>query len=139
MLLVTNYKQMLHCMWKPAIWFAVQSNGSILYGAQHWVKMFWSESSLVIIDRSIISLNTYEEKKHQRYRLIFNICLFDNFKQIAQKSNWNKKIRRKEYDWHPPSEKGYSWNQPIHSSSSILKFMPIPVKLSSNNSISLWL
>ena len=43
---------------------------------QHWVEMVWSESSLVIVDRGVISLKTHE--KSLRLYDSYNVYLFDN-------------------------------------------------------------
>ena len=60
MLLSTNSKQVLRCMWEPVIWFTVQIK---------WLDSMIQipyESSLVIIDRGFISLT--------HFRPMFHIC-----------------------------------------------------------------
>ena len=62
------------------------------------------ESSLVILDRTFITLSTHEKSSYMVHKTF--ICLI-TCRQIAQRIYWNKKIRRKEYERHPLGEKGY--------------------------------
>ena len=56
---------------------------------QHWVEMVWSESSLVIVDRGVISLKTHEKS----FRLYdsYNVYLFDNLQTKLYKE-WSKTV-----------------------------------------------
>ena len=79
------------------------------------------ESSLVIINRGIISLSTH--KKSPKLYDSYNVYLFDNLHTNCTKNlNGVKKERQRNGEMN---EKGCSWNQSIHSSLKITNFVTL--------------